>query len=71
MNKRIKEELQEKHIRKLKRGWDKSPDLTSFFSIVKLDAAVEWDNNGLRIASFSPILFSSVNSDSDRRYSVQ
>lgn len=30
MNKRIKKELQEKHIRKLKRGWDKSPDLTSF-----------------------------------------
>ncbi len=24
MNKRIKKELQEKHIRKLKRGWDKS-----------------------------------------------
>lgn len=23
MNKRIKKELQEKHIRKLKRGWDK------------------------------------------------
>lgn len=30
MNKRIKKELQEKHIRKLKRGRDKSPGLTVF-----------------------------------------